>query len=180
MAQKKRRNTYKISKQASSGTINANLTKQQLTDILAELHKRGKITQADLHDILAPGETNIPCSIFNANLSATESICKYLKEHLKLTYHDIAKTLSRDDRTVWTTYHNALAKQKKPLQAKKTDLTIPLSIFNDRTLTILEHLVTYLKESHNMKYSQIADLLKRDDRTIWTVYQRARKKRGVA
>jgi len=54
---------------------------------------------------------------------------------------------------------------------------IPLAIFKDRTLKPLEAISEYLKERHNLNYHEIAVLLNRNDRTIWTCYQRAKKKR---
>ncbi|RJQ17200.1 hypothetical protein C4573_04065 [Candidatus Woesearchaeota archaeon] len=59
----------------------------------------------------------------------------------------------------------------------KKSLDIPSSIFQDRALKVLEILVEYLKEERALSYHEIAVLLNRDDRTIWTVYQRAKKKR---
>lgn len=56
-------------------------------------------------------------------------------------------------------------------------ITIPSSIFRDRELSVLEAIVEYFKEKKQKKYSEIARLLNRDDRTIWTAYQRAREKR---
>lgn len=62
---------------------------------------------------------------------------------------------------------------------KKSDfnLEIPVSIFQDRSLSIFEILVEYLKENFNSNYHKIAVLTNRDERTIWTVYSRAKKKR---
>ena len=42
----------------------------------------------------------------------------------------------------------------------------------------MESVVFYLKEKMGMTYHEIAVELNRDDRTIWTVYNRALKKRG--
>lgn len=56
-------------------------------------------------------------------------------------------------------------------------LMIPTSIFRDRTLKVLEAVVEYLKEVEHLSNHQIAKLLNRNDRTIWTVYQRAKQKR---
>jgi len=56
-------------------------------------------------------------------------------------------------------------------------MSIPASIFRDRSLKPLEVIVEYLKEVEHLTYHQIAKLLNRDDRTIWTVYQRAKRKR---
>jgi DNA-directed RNA polymerase specialized sigma24 family protein len=55
-------------------------------------------------------------------------------------------------------------------------VNIPSFIFRDRSLAALESVVVYLKDSQGMNYAQIAKLLNRDDRTIWTTYQRAKKK----
>ena len=66
---------------------------------------------------------------------------------------------------------NDLESQRAP------SLMIPSFVFKDRRLKVLEVLVEYLKENHNLNYHEIAILLNRDDRTIWTVYQRALKKR---
>ncbi|GAF99559.1 unnamed protein product, partial [marine sediment metagenome] len=57
-------------------------------------------------------------------------------------------------------------------------LNIPSYIFKDRTLSVLEAIVKYLKEERMLSYHEIAVLLKRDDRTIWTVYNRVKKKHG--
>jgi len=58
-----------------------------------------------------------------------------------------------------------------------SELSIPSSVFQNRNLSVLEAMVVYLKEDKSLKYSEIAKLLNRDDRTIWTVYNRAKKKR---
>ncbi|MEM4398084.1 MAG: sigma factor-like helix-turn-helix DNA-binding protein [Candidatus Woesearchaeota archaeon] len=58
------------------------------------------------------------------------------------------------------------------------EINIPLSIFNNRDFSFMESVVFYMKETLNMSYHDIADSLNRDDRTIWTIYNRALKKRG--
>lgn len=57
---------------------------------------------------------------------------------------------------------------------------IPVSILKDRRLSALEAISEYLKETLNMNYHEIAVLMNRDDRTIWTVYNRAKKKRNIS
>lgn len=69
------------------------------------------------------------------------------------------------------------ARKRKESDVPSSHVLIPTSVFRDRTLKVLESLVEYLKESEGLTYHQIAKLLNRDDRTIWTVYQRAKKKR---
>ncbi|MFC1691046.1 hypothetical protein ACFL0W_02585 [Nanoarchaeota archaeon] len=54
---------------------------------------------------------------------------------------------------------------------------VPTSIFKDRDVSVLEVLVEFLKEQQGLSFSEIAGLLNRDDRTIWTCYSRAKKKR---
>ena len=61
-------------------------------------------------------------------------------------------------------------------QQNAHSLMIPSFVFKDRRLKVLEVLVEYLKEKREMSYHEIAVLLNRDDRTIWTTYQKAKKK----
>ena len=55
--------------------------------------------------------------------------------------------------------------------------SIPVSILQDRNLSVLENIASYLKDTFGLTYHKVAVLLNRDDRTIWTVYQRAKKKK---
>lgn len=55
-------------------------------------------------------------------------------------------------------------------------LIIPVSIFNQKGLTLLECLCKYLKEEKNLTFHKIAVALNRDDRTIWTTYNRTKIK----
>lgn len=59
------------------------------------------------------------------------------------------------------------------------EILIPSSIFLDRSISVLESITEYLKNQKNMNYHQIGILLNRDERTIWTCYNRVQKKRGV-
>jgi len=40
-----------------------------------------------------------------------ESVVYYMKNTLEMTYHEIAISLNRDDRTIWTVYNRALKKK---------------------------------------------------------------------
>ena len=124
-------------------------------------------------------EILIPVSIFDSEeLSALEAICKYLREDLDLNYSKIASILNRDSRTIWTTYNIACRKRKEKLSVKESKFFIPVSIFTDRRLSVLEALVGYLKDNFKLRYSQIAVLLNRDERNMWSVYSRYKKKNG--
>ncbi len=56
------------------------------------------------------------------------------------------------------------------------DIMIPLSIFQDRSVAVLECLVRYLKDEKGLTFHEIAVLINRDDRTVWTCYHRAKNK----
>jgi len=60
-----------------------------------------------------------------------------------------------------------------------TDINIPVSVLSDRRVATLEAIVEYMKDVLKLSYHEIAVELKRNDRTIWTVYQRAKKKRST-
>jgi len=55
---------------------------------------------------------------------------------------------------------------------------VPLHAIADRRLSVLEAIVEYLHEKKSMSFHEIALATKRDDRTIWTCYRRAKKKRA--
>ena len=124
-----------------------------------------------------PSALYVPISIFNQELSGLEALSYYLKEHAGLRFCVIASLLNRDDRTIWDSYTQG---KKKALSFSNTTSTfhIPLYIFEDRNLGVLEALSKYLKEERALKFSQIAKLLGKNDRTIWTAYHRAQKKRS--
>ena len=122
----------------------------------------------------------IPLSIFSSSLGSLESITKYLRETVGLRNCDIAGFTNRDERTIWGSYSKALAKSAEILPAGDADshsgIMLPLSILNNRELGVLESISFYLKEDQKLKYSQIARLLQRDQRTIWTAVSRAKRK----
>lgn len=69
--------------------------------------------------------------------------------------------------------------QKSRISIKHNrSIPIPAHIFRDRSLSVLEVLVEYLKERKGLTYHEIAVMLNRDDRTIWTCFKRAKEKRG--
>jgi len=159
--------------------VAASLETLSKDDLLSLVHALGKtyhIPTASLKALVKKTTgMHLPSYIFTKELSALESICKYLKEEGKLTYHAIAQLLNRNDRTIWTTYHNACKKMKESFVQQKIVFLVPLSLFKDRTITALGHIVKYLKESYAFTYRQIGLCLQRNERTIWTIYQRIKK-----
>ena len=59
---------------------------------------------------------------------------------------------------------------------KKDEVMIPLSIFNNDNLSILEAIVKYMREELNLKFTEIAKLLNRSNKTIWATYNNSKKK----
>ena len=100
--------------------------------------------------------------------------------------------MNRDDRTVWGAYESSKEKLKneknklsegyidggrdEEKRSTNDDIGVPLIIFRDRTFSVLETIVAFLKDSLHMRYCQIARRLCKDDRTIWTIYRRFKKK----
>jgi len=120
----------------------------------------------------------LPISIFNnGSLSALESISKYLKENLGLKYNEISALLNRDQRTIWDAYNESKKKMQEKFFLDSSSCHIPVNVLFDRKLSVLESIVSFLKEDYNLRYSQIAGLINRDQRTVWTVYSRSRKKK---
>lgn len=158
--------------------------------IIREITKKHNITNIQLLELLHKKEkyAAVPIGIFRSSLSPLECLVRYLKDVFGYTFSDIAKLLLRDETTIWTTYQNSLEKGKividlemneidfSKLKLKKSELVIPVTVFTDRRLSVLESLCLYLKEEFGLRYHTIALLLDRDDRTIWTVVNRARKK----
>ena len=109
-------------------------------------------------------------------LGILESVTKYLKENLELPYRKIAGMLNRDDRVVWVTYNKALEKKKEKFVISEPNYWLPVSVFTDKELGPLESISKYLVENAKMEYSEIAKLLNRDSRSVWSCYRKSKLK----
>ena len=65
---------------------------------------------------------------------------------------------------------------KKLEKIGKSKVLLDTKIFRNTKLTIFEAFVKYLKEEKGLTYHQIGLLLGRNERNIWTVYNRGKKK----
>ncbi|MBI4145101.1 hypothetical protein HY493_02740 [Candidatus Woesearchaeota archaeon] len=163
----------------------ADASKEELLEaFIAHLAKEHALSHAEVNVLLAEAkqhqQTLLPVNIFQTDaLSSLEAIVKYLKENKGLTFHGIAALLKRDDRTIWTTYAKARSKMVAPFHLPPSKYVVPAVIFAERNLSVLETLAHHLKTTLNLSLHDIAILLNRDDRTIWTVCHRAAKKLGV-
>jgi|GEM_PF-2596036 len=121
-------------------------------------------------------EIEIPISIFEqGKLGPLEMLVKYLKENAGLRIVEIAELLARDHRTIWFTYSNASKKMKTRIAETKARITVSVSVLSNRKLSLLEAVVMHLIE-RGMRKSEIAELLGRDIRIIYTIYSRAKNK----
>ena len=116
----------------------------------------------------------IPSCIFTKELSSYETIVKFLKEAYSLSIQETAHLLFKKKQSVWRAYTEACKKHPKSLSVTNLLFPIPISIFS-HDKTILESLVVFLKDEYQLSYSEVASLLMRDDRTVWTVYHKAKR-----
>ncbi len=139
------------------------------------------ITKEELINLLFQEKNDmfIPLSIFSTNIPPLKSLVDYLVSK-GFSISEISKITRRSYTTIWLTHKK---KNKTKNNKKKSDkkgvldnnLLLPISIFNNK-LSILESVVKYLKEVLNLRYYEIANLLGRDNRTIWTIYRRVKEK----
>ena len=54
--------------------------------------------------------------------------------------------------------------------------SIPIEILKNRKLGMLQSVTVYLKDNKNLSFSKISKMLKRDNRTIWTTYKKAKER----
>ena len=137
------------------------------------LEKIGKASIKKADDVVA-----IPLEIFKQKLGAAEVLCKYLRENKGMKFSEIAKTLNRDQRTVALNYNKSLRKKKDKIELKESRF-VPSSTFSDRRLSILESLVYYLRNK-KISNAEIAKMLDKDPRNVWTLHSRAVKKLKVS
>ena len=75
-----------------------------------------KSVQKDSQEFVAINDTkyNIPASEFSRrDFSSLEIIVRHLKENCDISFSEIAKILSRDYSTIWTSYNRAIKKLAK-------------------------------------------------------------------
>ncbi|MBI2654508.1 hypothetical protein HYX02_06930 [Candidatus Woesearchaeota archaeon] len=143
---------------------------------LNELKRQHDVSE---HELLVKKEIGIPIGVFASDmLSSLESIVKYMKEDLKLKFSKIAKLLNRSNKTIWATYHNVAKKMPSSFGDISREIIIPVSNFADRKFSTLESVVAFIKDLDYTNH-EVALMLRLDDRTIWTVYDRIKNKRGV-
>jgi len=148
---------------------------ERIKELVRILKLKYNITTRDILHIIDEKEILIPISIFTKKLRILETITKYLKEELDLNYHKIGLLLNRNERNIWHTYKNSNKKHPSSLKIPSSKYFIPISIFQNK-LGAQENIILYLKDELDLSYHTIATLLERNDRTIWTMYKKAKNK----
>ncbi|MGY4884634.1 MAG: right-handed parallel beta-helix repeat-containing protein [Nanobdellota archaeon] len=148
--------------------------KEEIVNLLIkEVKRKYRVNNKEISELIfVRKDIEISMDIFTKDLGALEALTKYMKENLHMNYVEIANKLGRDERTIWTAYKKAVEKNSEPIKIKEDSMNIPIQIFYNEKLTVLEAIIIYLKEK-GKKYSEIGRLLNRDQRNIWTIYSKA-------
>mgnify|MGYP000507102108 CR=1 FL=1 len=157
----------------------ANFSSQQLLkQLLLQLHTNQDFKLDHLLNIFneVKQEYSIPLSIFSHHLHPAEALCKYLKEKEGLNNQEIAVLLNRHQKSVWSTYQRARQKMRKKFSIKNEQYHLPLSIFNNRSYSLLESVVQYMNHTHKLSNKQVAKLLGKSSNSIAVLAKRAREK----
>lgn len=152
-----------------------NIIVERIKELANILRAKHNLTTKDIIYLADEKEVLIPVSIFTKKLSILEAITKYLKEDLELNYHEIGELINRNEKNLWHTYRNACKKLPSRLEISESRYFIPVSIFQN-DLGVMGNVVLYLREEIELSFHNIAVLLERDDRTIWTMWNHAKKK----
>jgi len=154
------------------------LSSQKLLEIvLKKIQSEGDLQLADLIKTFqeTKGEISVPLSIFSTSLPPAEALCSFLRENKKLSYKEIAALISRNEKNVWAACQRAKRKNKKHLKAEEK-YHLPVSIFKDRSYSLLENVVFYLNRVHHLSNKEIAKLMKKSPNSIAVLMKRARDK----
>ncbi|MFH1409531.1 MAG: hypothetical protein ABIH34_06480 [Nanoarchaeota archaeon] len=98
-----------------SGDRELSLQLQALNTFIKNIETKCEVDLVTIFDLLQKiregDEFFIPVKIFeNRNLGPLEAICIFLKDTLRMSYRDIGKMLKRNERTIWTAYHQGKKK----------------------------------------------------------------------
>jgi len=150
-----------------------------LRSIIKQVRDKRGLTRQELLGLYGEESLRIPLSVLqNENLGPLECIVKFLKEEKNLAFHEIASLLKRDARSIWTSYSQAAKKAKQKFSSRQLagSISIDASIFADRKLSILEHVVIEMRDNLRMPVKEIAGELGRKPGTIWATYHNAGRK----
>lgn len=174
-------NKIKSAKNEAVLRVIKSIKKEEILNVISYLQDEFSISRDELITILQDESVSfVPIEVFSSRvLSGLQALVHYLKEEKKFSFSKIGKLLNRDERTIWTTYSQAKKRCKKPIVYDEKPIEfIPIAIFRNRKLSVLENIIINLKEKEYTN-KEISKLLQRGPTTISTVLTRAGKKQGV-
>lgn len=162
---------YSFSIELTSSEISENSIAEAIT-----FFDRTSSKEKDVREIEYSQGIDIPSHVFLEGNNGLRAIVRFLKEEKKFSFSKIAKLLSRDPRTIWCAYHSIEDKfpSKKPKRSQTETIALNSSIFSDRKFSILESAAMHLLKKYSVK--ETAQILGRNQMTIWTVKRRAELK----
>ncbi len=145
--------------------------------MIKQAKERNDLNKVQIYELVNPRENiQVPTNIFTEELGGLEAIVKYLRENIGMSYAEIGKTIKRDERTIWNSYAKANEKKPEPLRiTSEVKTRIPIEVFSNEKLTILEALIIYLRKQ-GMSYAEIGRMIGRDQRNIRTIGKEGEKK----
>ncbi|MBI1971163.1 hypothetical protein HYS47_05420 [Candidatus Woesearchaeota archaeon] len=152
--------------------------REALHSLLQLLKNQYNITLQEVVEEFHNNSDDVPLSIFSTPLSPAEALVKYLKEERSIGFHRIGVLLNRDERGLWSSYARSKQKHASKFLLPPLGFQIPLYLFANRSLSILENVLFYLHTTLNLPEKELSKLLNKRQAVIHTTLQRARKKRG--
>ncbi len=158
---------------------------KQLDEVLLFLENNYAVSQSDVLGLIKNKQRErqqqeaayIPVSLFAASpLSSLEAITVYFRDNQSFSFMQMGKLLARNPIALSASYRAAKKKYDKKIHVNHSKYFIPATIFQKKELSVLENIVFYLKHEYRLTNAQISQLLKKDQRTIWTVLSRAKDK----
>lgn len=158
---------------------------KQLDEVLLFLENNYAVSQTDVLQLIKNKQkevkeeeaTYIPVSLFAAtNLSSLEAISVYLRDNKSFSFAQMGKLLGRNPIALSASYRAAKKKHEKQIHVSDSAYFIPATILRNKKLSVLENIVFYLKQEYRLTNVQISQLMKKDQRTIWTVLSRIKGK----
>ena len=161
------------SKKAQTLDFMSNNDLNKLINVLEKHFKEKETTQKQDITTTKESELQIPLSIFSTKISPATALVKYLKQEKGLTYAEISELINRDQRTVWTLCNKYKGKISFVINKK---YLLPVNIFQNRHLSVLENIVSYIVSKYNLNPKQISVLLNKNISTIYSVISRIKTK----
>jgi len=145
--------------------------------LLRQLYEQQQINAEDILEVYeeVTQEKKIPLSLFSV-LPPMEALCRYLRDQEHYSFKEISTLLSRDHKSAWAAYQRSCQRKKKIIISPSEQYFLPLSLFRNHSLTLSEHIVTFLHQRYHLNNKKIGTLLGKSPNTIAVLTKRAREK----